>query len=107
VEIILSQDHAGINAGSIFIRNTPLMKLFIDIWSDALIVERVPPWTQREQDALTYLIVKHPALRERIGFVRQRLINAFPIGIHMWTEGELLVHFAGCWYARRKKAGLM
>jgi galactosyl transferase GMA12/MNN10 family len=74
------------------------MKLFIDLWSDSLIVDRTPPWSQREQDALTYLIVHHPFLRERIGFVRQRLINAYVMGLHMWVKGEFLVHFAGCWY---------
>jgi hypothetical protein len=96
--LIISQDHAGLNAGSFFIRNSPMMKLFIDLWSDSLIVERTPPWAQREQDALTYMIVNHPYLLERVGFVRQRLINAYVIGLHMWVEGEFLVHFAGCWY---------
>ena len=75
-----------------------MMKLFIDLWSDSLIVERTPPWAQREQDALTYMIVNHPYLLERVGFVRQRLINAYVMGLHMWVEGEFLVHFAGCWY---------
>ena len=73
------------------------MKLFVDLWSDNLIAQRRPSWAQKEQDALTYLIVKHPQLRQRVGFVPQNLINAYPSGVAPWIEGELLVHFAGCW----------
>ena len=72
------------------------MRLFIDIWSDPLITERIPSWAQKEQDALNYLIVKHPQLRQRVGFVEQRLINAY--ATMESPEKELLVHFAGCWY---------
>lgn len=97
IDLIITQDHAGLNAGSILIRNTPLMKLFIDLWSDSLITQRIPSWGQKEQDALTYLIVKHPQLRQRVGFVEQRLINAYANGVCAWIEGDLLVHFAGCW----------
>jgi hypothetical protein len=77
------------------------MRLFIDFWTDPLIIDRIPPWPLREQDALVYLILHHPVLRERVGFVRQRLINAYPEGLGMWVKGELLVHFAGCWVNER------
>jgi hypothetical protein len=80
------------------IRNSPIMRLFIDLWSDTMIIERTPPWPQKEQDALTYLIVNHPYLRERIGFVEQRSINSYAKGIGGWERGDFLVHFAGCWY---------
>jgi len=75
-----------------------MMKLFVDLWSDPLIVEKTPSWIQREQQALTYLIVHHPQLRERVGYVDQRLINGYVEGDDQWKEGDLLVHFAGCWY---------
>lgn len=66
------------------------------MWSDPLISERTPSWLQKEQDALTYLIVNHPQLRQRVGFVEQRLINGYATIDSV--EKELLVHFAGCWY---------
>lgn len=92
------QDHGGINAGSFFIRNSEMMKLFVDLWCDPLIVEKTPTWLQREQQALTYLILQHPQLQELVGFADQRLINAYVEGAGQWREGELVVHFAGCWY---------
>ena len=98
LDLIVNQDYNGLNAGSFFIRNTPEMRLFLDFWSDNLVVERVPSWPQKEQCAMAYLITNHPFLRERVGFIEQRLINAYPGGVHNWIEGELLVHFAGCWY---------
>jgi galactosyl transferase GMA12/MNN10 family len=73
-----------------------MMKLFIDLWSDPLIVERTPAWVQREQDALTYMIVHHPHLRDKVGFLPQSLINSYTF---QWQPGNLLVHFAGCWYS--------
>lgn len=72
------------------------MRVFIDLWSDPLISQRTPPWLQKEQDALTYLIVNHRQLRQRVGFVQQHLINGYPTTESV--EKELLVHFAGCWY---------
>jgi len=74
------------------------MRLFVDIWSDPLIVERIPSWIQREQDALVHLVLNHKNVRERVGFVAQRTFNAFVEGEHMFREGDLLIHFAGCWY---------
>jgi hypothetical protein len=75
------------------------MRLFVDLWSDPLITERTPAWSQKEQDALTYLIINHPFLLERVGFVPQRLINSYARDQSMWKRGDLLVHFAGCWSA--------
>jgi hypothetical protein len=74
-----------------------MMRLFVDLWSDPLITEKKPSWAQKEQDALAHLIVKHPYLHQRVGFVEQRLINAYAFGSNTWAEGDLLVHFAGCW----------
>jgi hypothetical protein len=73
------------------------MRLFVDLWTDPLIIDKTPSWPLREQDALAHLMLPHPNFRERIGFVRQRLINAYPGGENMWNPGDLVVHFAGCW----------
>lgn len=71
------------------------MKIFVDLWSDRLLTDREPFWVHREQDALTYLIINHPYLRERVAYVEQAAINAYP---NTWREEDLLIHFAGCWY---------
>jgi len=75
------------------------MKLFVDLWTDKLITERVPSWAQKEQDALTYLIVNHPHLREKVGFVPQNIINSYIEKEYEWKRNDLLIHFAGCWYS--------
>lgn len=77
-----------------------MMRLLVDLWSDPLIVEKEPTWPRREQDAFTYLVLQHASLRQRLGFVQQKYINAFTEGYPgmRWEEGDLTVHFAGCWY---------
>lgn len=75
-----------------------MMRFFIDMWSDPLITERAITWSQKEQDALTYLIINHPFLFERVGFVPQRLINSYAREPGLWQTGDLVLHFAGCWY---------
>jgi len=44
-------------------------------------------------------VSKHPVIREHMGLVRQRTLNAYPVGGKemIWSEGDLVVHMAGCW----------
>jgi len=83
-----------------FFRNSATTRVILDLWSDPLVTEREPSWPRREQDALTHLIVRHSYLRKRVGFVKQREMNSFTTGedTERWKEGDLVVHFAGCWY---------
>lgn len=46
-----------------------------------------------------HLIRTHPSVRSHMGLVRQRVLNAYPVGEEkmVWHDGDLVVHMAGCW----------
>jgi hypothetical protein len=50
IDIIVSQDHNGINAGSFWIRRSDFSKMFIDLWADPMYVRE--NWIAQEQDAM-------------------------------------------------------
>ena len=103
IDIILTEDKGGLNLGSFFVRNTPAMRLLIDILQDPILVNYGDEhFRLREQDLLLHLTLEHPALRERVGFVPQRLINAYQdhdTEDVRWHKGDLLAHFPNCVYA--------
>ncbi|KAK9375473.1 galactosyl transferase GMA12/MNN10 family-domain-containing protein [Lipomyces chichibuensis] len=96
IDMIIAQDHAGINAGSMLFRRSDWTFSFLDMWVDPVYVERF----HNEQDALSHILIKHQKIREHVGFVPQRVINAYAVGGDEmgWRTGDILVHFAGCWY---------
>ncbi|CAA89963.1 alpha-1,2-galactosyltransferase Gmh2 [Schizosaccharomyces pombe] len=99
--VIISQDHNGLNAGSILFRNSPATALFLDIWTDPVVAECAK--ANNEQDMLGYLISKHSQLASLVGLIPQRKINAFHEGPENmeWQKGDLVIHFAGCWVENR------
>ncbi|KAF5096735.1 hypothetical protein D0Z00_002687 [Geotrichum galactomycetum] len=77
IDLIIDQDYWGLNAGSFFIRRSNLIELLLDFWADPVFIN----------------------LRERIGIVPQRMLNSY-IADELWSgfdEGDLTIHFAGCW----------
>lgn len=97
IDIIIDQDYWGLNAGSFFIRRSQVIELLIDYWADPVFIDR--EFTFREQDTLGHLNVNHKPIRERIGIVPQRMLNSY-IADDLWSgfeEGDLAIHFAGCW----------
>lgn len=116
IDIILSQDHNGLNAGSFFIRRSVFSKWLMDLWSDPQFINA--KWEGKEQDALLKMVINHKSVRDHVGYINQRVINAYPVGGDDmgWYTGDLVVHFAGCWvehkcaaqfqdfWNRRKKA---
>ncbi|KAK9313701.1 galactosyl transferase GMA12/MNN10 family-domain-containing protein, partial [Lipomyces starkeyi] len=97
VDVVVSQDHNGVNAGSILFRRSDWTFAFLDMWIDPMYVQR--RFDRYEQDALNHIIVNHPRIRSRVAVVPQRVINAFSVGDDQmgWMTGDLVVHFAGCW----------
>lgn len=55
IDLIFSQDHNGINAGSFFIRRSEWTRTFLDIWADPLFVMR--RWPGQEQDAMVSIFI--------------------------------------------------
>ncbi|KAK9343582.1 galactosyl transferase GMA12/MNN10 family-domain-containing protein [Lipomyces starkeyi] len=95
VDIIISQDEIGVNAGSILFRRSDWTMSLLQKWDDPHNVQQ----HANEQDALNHMIVNNEEIRQHVAIVAQRVINAFSVGgEHMgWKTGDLVVHFAGCW----------
>ena len=69
----------------------------MDLWSDPQFINA--GWAGQEQDALLKMVINHKSVRDHVGYVNQRVINAYPVGGDNmgWYTGDLVVHFAGCW----------
>jgi len=99
IHLLISGDHNGINAGSFFLRRSDWTeKIFLDLWLDPFYIDR--DWAGKEQDALIHIIEHHKFIRQHVGILPQRTINAYSEGGDEmgWRPGDLVVHFAGCWY---------
>src|SRR5690606_153993 len=97
IDLLISQDHNGINAGSFFLRRSPWTQMLIDLWSDPFY--RNDKWDFKEQSALSHMLVHHQFIRKRIAVVHMRKLNSYAVGFPSmgWQKGDLAVHFAGCW----------
>ncbi|KAF3906596.1 hypothetical protein ABW20_dc0108648 [Dactylellina cionopaga] len=97
VDLIIGQDHNGLNAGSFFIRRSGFTKMLMDMWEEPFYVFN--GWPGKEQDALLHMVQHHRQVREHVALVPQRVLNGFPVGWeHMgWHKDDLVVHLAGCW----------
>src|SRR5947207_14783202 len=101
IDLIVAQDFNGLNAGSFFIRNTPTMKLFVDLWNDPILVDYAyKNWLLRDQDLFLHFIFQHPTLRKRVGWMQQNTFNGYAggLGNAAWRPGDLIIHFPGCGY---------
>ena len=101
IDILVTQDWNGLNAGSFFVRNTPMMQLFVDFWNDPILIDYAHQnWLLRDQDLFLHLIFQHPTLRKRVGWVQQNTFNAYAEGSDTiaWRPGDLVVHFPSCGY---------
>ncbi|ORX88173.1 galactosyl transferase [Basidiobolus meristosporus CBS 931.73] len=104
-DMVISYDCNGLNAGSFLIRNSPWSQNFLaTVYS--------PQYSTRfgyaEQGTMQHLFETSPDVAEHFYFVPQNLINAFPIEacgdedyVHSYKEGDLIIHFAGCWIQSR------
>jgi hypothetical protein len=76
------------------------MRLFVDLWADPILLNFAQAnFRLKEQDLLLHLILEHPTLRKRVGFVQQRVINAYQDmdgEAARWHSGDLVAHFPNC-----------
>lgn len=100
IDIICVEDKAGLNLGSFFIRNTEIMKLFIELWNDPILTTIAHgKFKNKEQDLFLHLILHHAKIRERVAFIPQRIINSYQDMDDervRWHPGDLVVHFPNC-----------
>ncbi|KAI7343494.1 galactosyl transferase GMA12/MNN10 family protein [Hortaea werneckii] len=81
IHLLVPQDCAGFNLGSFFVRRSAWTDRLLDIWWDPVFYEQKHmEWEHKEQDALEYIYANQPWIRKHVGFVPQRMINAFPHG---------------------------
>ncbi|KAK7202645.1 galactosyl transferase, partial [Myxozyma melibiosi] len=100
VDLVVAQDHHGVNAGSFMIRRSEWTAQFLSLWQDPQFMKA--NYERLEQDALNKIITSNPEMQKHVAFVDLRLINAFSVGADDmgWITGDLVVHFAGCWVTR-------
>ena len=81
INLIVPQDCSGFNLGSFFVRRSAWSDRLLDIWWDPVFYEQKHmEWEHKEQDALEYIYANQPWIRGHVGFIPQRLVNAFPNG---------------------------
>ena len=96
VHLVISMDGAGFNCGSFAIRNNEWSKDFVNAWLDEQLVEL---YHRYDQTILVHLLCSDDAKwRDHLGIVPLRTINSMPDGgeSEKYTDGDLVVHFAGC-----------
>ncbi|RMZ81237.1 hypothetical protein DV736_g6656, partial [Chaetothyriales sp. CBS 134916] len=97
LDLLIAQDHNGINAGSFFLRRSKYTQWLVDVWADPFFMKM--NWPGKEQDALLHFVKHHPVFRSHLGLLKQRIANAYAEGdeTSRWINGDFIVHFAGCW----------
>jgi hypothetical protein len=96
IDLLFTEDFNGLNAGSFFLRNTPLVSSFVDFYSDPVLISHADKnWLLRDQDLLLHLLARHPSIYKRTGWVDQRVFNSYAGN---WERGDLVVHFVSCGY---------
>ncbi|KAK4143250.1 glycosyltransferase [Dichotomopilus funicola] len=112
INLLLSQDCAGFNLGSFFMRRSIWTDRLLDVWWDPVAYEQKHmDWAHKEQDALEQLYVSQPWVRKHTAFLPQRSINSFPEGAcaddgidqrfhYNEKDRDFLVNMAGCEWGR-------
>lgn len=97
IDMVISQDFYGLNAGSFFIRRSNFTDTLLDIWDDPLQIGH--GWERLEQDALGHLFFAHERVQQHVALAPQRLFNSYtdsPEGVWTWQPGDFVIHLAGC-----------
>lgn len=98
IDILITQDHISVNTGSTFFRRTAFTRMLLEMMTDYTLLMG-QDHAGAEQDAIKHLMLEHPLVRSHVGVYPQRKFNAYVQGsdIMGYRDGDLLVHFAGCW----------
>lgn len=110
IDMIITQDCGGFNLGSFMLRRSAWSEMLLDFWWDPAMYEQMHmAWEHNEQDALETLYTTQSWIRERIGFLPLRKINAFPPGAcsefsndprYFYKERDFVINMAGCEWGR-------
>ena len=110
IDMLITQDCGGFNLGSFLMRRSEWSDMLLDVWWDPAMYEQMHmQWEHKEQDALETLYSTQPWIRERVGFLPLRTINAFPQGAcsdqaddpqFFFKPHDFIVNMAGCEWGR-------
>lgn len=110
IDMVITQDCGGFNLGSFLMRRSSWSEMLLDVWWDPALYEQMHmQWEHKEQDALETLFTTQPWIRERIGFLPLRTINAFPPGAcsdkaddpqYFFKNNDFVINMAGCEWGR-------
>ncbi|KAG2732708.1 hypothetical protein G9P44_003698 [Scheffersomyces stipitis] len=110
IDMIITQDCGGFNLGSFLMRRSSWTEMLLDIWWDPAMYEEMHmQWEHKEQDALETLYSSQAWIRERVGFLPLRSINAFPPGAcsdqandpqFFFKDHDFVINMAGCEWGR-------
>lgn len=108
INMVISQDCGGFSLGSFFIKRSEWTELLLDTWWDPVLYEQMHMyWEHKEQDCLEFMYNNQPWVRESLGFVPIKAINAFPEGacweqrqdrryFYSNNDRDFVVNLAGC-----------
>jgi hypothetical protein len=102
IDVLITQDHQSVNTGSTFFRRTAFTRWLLEMMTDYTMLMG-KDHLGAEQDAIKHLMLEHPLVRNHVGIYPQRKFNAYVQGGDNmgYRDGDLLVHFAGCWTANK------
>lgn len=98
IDILITQDHQSVNTGSTFFRRSAFTRWLLESMTDYTMLMG-QEHSGAEQDAIKHLMLEHQLVRNHVGIYPQRKFNAYVQGGDNmgYRDGDLLVHFAGCW----------
>jgi hypothetical protein len=112
INLLISHDQNGLNAGSFFLRRNKWTEMFLEHWHDPILMLE-KDWWALEQDALVHIFLHHHQfMKDHVGIVAQREFNAYvaddinreslskdgtTLKAQFWDPSALVIHFAGCW----------
>ncbi|KAI5800018.1 galactosyl transferase GMA12/MNN10 family-domain-containing protein [Geopyxis carbonaria] len=104
IHFILSQDHEGLQPGSMIIRAGEWSKYLLDAWYDPMF--RFYNFQKAETHALEHIVQWHPTILTKLALIPQKIMNSYPTPIEsklaesgdaIYEKGDFVVHFHNCW----------
>ncbi|KAL5890059.1 putative alpha-1,6-mannosyltransferase mnn11 [Pyricularia oryzae] len=96
VDLVLTQDKAGLSVGSFIVRNGEWAKFFLETWFDP--IYRSYNFQKAEEHALEHIVQWHPTILSKLAIVPQRYINSYNTGDsgESYQAGDMVVRFPAC-----------
>ncbi|KAI9741234.1 MAG: hypothetical protein M1834_002950 [Cirrosporium novae-zelandiae] len=100
VSMIISQDHEGLSATSIILRNDDWSQFCLDVWFDPLMISY--NFQKAEVHALEHIIQWHPTILAQVAVIPQKAFNSYAVdvpnakGQGLYADGDFVVTLNEC-----------